>query len=154
MFRISLIPATVHSKKKCRKRLILAIFCASTSSNCTFLSFFQSPLYYCDLKVQIVLFALLSPPKPHLKESEFKPLRGEKKSFLVGFGHLTSYASYFSEQHNYLIRFPQGNNFTEETLAFCSTYYDQFPRGLISCFSTIYTPHTHRGLLVCSEKII
>ena len=45
-------------------------------------------------KVQIVLFALLSPPKPHLKESEFKPLRGRDKareeeeksesSFLVG----------------------------------------------------------------------
>ena len=45
-------------------------------------------------KVQIVLFALLSPPKPHLKESEFKPLRRRDKareeeeksesSFLVG----------------------------------------------------------------------
>ena len=45
-------------------------------------------------KVQIVLFALLSPPKPHLKESEFNPLRGRDKareeeeksesSFLVG----------------------------------------------------------------------
>ena len=63
-----------------------------------------------------MLFALLSPPKPHLKESESKPFR----VFLVGFGHLTFNTPSISRSNEQLIRFPQGNNFTE-TLAFCST---------------------------------
>ena len=111
-------------------------------------------------KVQIVLFALLSPPKPHLKESEFKPLRRRDKareeeeeksesSFLVG----EFWPSDVSYRHLRLVflgatqllsnKVPTRQQFHWRKLSLFCFYstYDQFPKGLISCFSSKNTTH-------------